>query len=132
LYKVEFSLLLPGALVQVVGVRVPSQAPSADYFRLLGSDQDGAMAKSHRIVVSDRAHRREDAVEDVFRIVGDMVCDAVRRLGGDDEDGRIVGREALLDMVRRPRALGLVLGDRVGVFAGMTQGRLVEIARPGA
>src|SRR5438552_10538634 len=37
-----------------------------------------------------------------------------------------------LDMVRRPRALGLVLGGGIAVFAGMPQGRLVEIAGPGA
>src|SRR5437870_2679505 len=52
--------------------------------------------------------------------------------GGDDEDSRILGRKALLDMIGRPRALGLVLGDGIGVLAGVSEGRFVKVAGPSA
>src|SRR3546814_178885 len=57
---------------------------------------------------------------------------AVRRLGGDDEDGAVFRLVALLHMVRREGADLLVLGDAVGVFAGMAERRLVEVAGPTA
>src|SRR3546814_9371508 len=41
--------------------------------RMLRPDHDGAMAARHRVVVREGAHRRDDAVEDAFRIVGDVV-----------------------------------------------------------
>jgi len=47
-----------------------------------------------------------------------MVGDAVRRLGGDDEDGRLLGREALFNMIGRPRALRLVLLNVGGGWPG--------------
>ena len=63
----------------------------------------------------------KNAVEDALGVVGDVVRDAVRRLGGDDKDARILGRHAFFDVVGRPRARFLVLGDAIAVFAGMTE-----------
>src|SRR3546814_6270751 len=51
---------------------------------------------------------------------------AVRRFGSDDEDGAVFRLVALLHMVWREGADLLVLGDAVGVFAGMAERRLVE------
>ncbi len=100
-----------------------------DRRRVLGADDHGAMPLAHRVVVREGAHRRADRVEDPLRVVGHVVGDAVRRLGGDHEDGGILRAEAFLHMVGSERARLLVLRDAVGVAAGPAEGRHADHAR---
>ncbi|MDT4849015.1 hypothetical protein FQZ97_831240 [compost metagenome] len=61
-----------------------------------------------------------------------MVGHAVRGLGRHREDGGVLGFVAVLHVIRRQRALQFVLADAVGVFAGVTQRALVQVAGPAA
>src|SRR5438132_12313900 len=61
-----------------------------------------------------------------------MIGDAVWRLRGEHENRRIFGTEPLLDVIGRPRARRLILGDAIGVLARMPQSALVELSGPAA
>src|SRR5215470_10859412 len=111
---------------------MPRPTPRGYRAGVFRPDNDRAMPARHGIIVRDRAHRRADAVEDTFGIVRDMVRDAVRRLGGQHKDCRIVRAETLLDMVGGPWARLFVLGDAISVFPGMPERALVEVTGPSA
>ena len=58
-----------------------------------------------------------------------LVVELVGRVRGDHGDGALVRPEAPLHVQRRPRALGLVLGDHVRQLAGMAERAPVEQPR---
>src|SRR5260221_13093257 len=101
-----------------------------DILGVFEAEYHGTMAAQHRRIRGDCAHRGAHRVEDAFRIIALMIGDAVRRFGRDSEDRGVLGTITVLDVIWRERTVGLVFGNAVTVFAGVTEGALVEVRRP--
>src|SRR5574341_768792 len=95
----ELAELVARVHPQVVLDVVALPAVLGDRGGVLGSQHHGTVAARDRVVVREGAHRRADGIEDALRVVGDVVGDAVRRLGRHHEHRRVLGLEAFLDVV---------------------------------
>ena len=68
-------------------------------------------------------------VEDALGVVRELVVELPGPVGGHHGDRALLAPEAALDVQRRPRALGLVLGDHERELAGVAERAAVEQPR---
>ena len=96
-----------------------------DGFGMAGADHHHHFALGVEHVLAQGRHGVGDGERQIEGVLAGLVVDVVRRLAAEHRDRALLTLEAALDMQRIPGALLLVLGDAVGVLAGMPERCLV-------
>jgi hypothetical protein len=100
-----------------------------DGCRMLGAENHERLAGEIDVVASGDRRRSRQRGEQPLGRRRPVVVDVVRSLGGAHRHAALVRPEAALDVKRLPRRGGLVLGEAIAVFSGMTEGGAIDVAR---
>src|SRR6266850_2846590 len=121
------------ALVQPPGQILAGPPISGQSLRVLRADHQHRVGVEREVLaVPEAGHRPAERASQARRGPARMIRDPVRRVAREQRDGAGVGAEPPRDVIGRPRARLLVLGDAVRVAAGMTEGRHRDLAGPHA
>src|SRR3989454_6731532 len=99
---------------------------------VLRPEDDERLAAQIDVVAPRRRRRAGDREQERFGGRRAVIVDVVGRLGAAHGDAALGRPEAALDMERRPRRRGLVLGEAVRILTGVAEGRAVLASRPRA